>query len=178
MCCDIGEVTERLENEQSPPLYLDSEDSAQQWAMSTISQHWCIWAAIKNSRNVFFILPNFSMIELSSNICNKWFTSNNMHPMNLFSSRSPLPRNYFAYPMPKTAGLQLSNWNHYLCSYQSSRAHSPTFPSLHLCHSAFSNPSITSPTSQLILQPFHCFTYITDHSPTLLLLLLCHKLFT
>ena len=33
--------------------------------------------------------------------------------------------------------------------------------------SPFSNLSITSPTSQLILQPFCHFTYITAHSPTL-----------
>ena len=33
-------------------------------------------------------------------------------------------------------------------------AHSPTFPSLHLRHNSFSNPSVTSPTSQLILQRF------------------------
>ena len=59
-----------------------------------------------------------------------------------------------------------------------SRAHSPTFPSLHLHHSSSSNPSVTLPMSQLILQPFRCFTYITVHSPTLLSLLLCHKLFT
>ena len=50
--------------------------------------------------------------------------------------------------------------------YSHSRAHSPTFPSLHLCHNSFSNPSIALPTSQLILQPFHCFTYVTVHSPT------------
>ena len=48
------------------------------------------------------------------------------------------------------------------------RAHSPTFPSLHLRHNSFSNPSIALPTSQLILQPFRCFTYVTVHSPTLL----------
>ena len=35
---------------------------------------------------------------------------------------------------------------------------------------SFSNLSITSPTSQLILQPFHHFTYVTAHSPTLPLL--------
>ena len=58
------------------------------------------------------------------------------------------------------------------------RAHSPTFPSLHLRHSSFSNPSVTLPTSQLILQPFRCFTYVTVHSPTLLSLLLGHRLFT
>ena len=54
-------------------------------------------------------------------------------------------------------------------------AHSPTFPSLHLSHNSFSNPSVALPTLQLILQPFRCFTYVTVHSPTLLSLLLCHK---
>ena len=72
-----------------------------------------------------------------------------------------------------------------------SRAHSPTFPSLHLHHSSFSNPSVALPTSQLILQPFCCFaysqlilhsfccfTYVTAHSPTLLSLLQRHRIFT
>ena len=56
--------------------------------------------------------------------------------------------------------------------------------------SSFSKLSVTSLTSQLILQLFRRFTYITAHSPTLpllhlrhsssptLLLLLCHRLFT
>ena len=43
-------------------------------------------------------------------------------------------------------------------------------------HSPFSNPSVALPTSQFILQPFRCFTYVPAHSPTLLLLLLRHKL--
>ena len=59
-----------------------------------------------------------------------------------------------------------------------SRAHSPTFPSLHLRHNSFSNPSVALPTSQLILQPFRCFTYDTTHSPTLLLLHLRHSSFS
>ena len=42
-------------------------------------------------------------------------------------------------------------------------AHSPTFPSFHLRHSSFSNPSVYLPTSQLILQSFRCFTY--EQSP-------------
>ena len=46
----------------------------------------------------------------------------------------------------------------------------------HFRHSSFSNPSVALPTSQLILQPFRCFTYVTVHSPTLLSLLLRHKL--
>ena len=49
-------------------------------------------------------------------------------------------------------------------------AHSPSFLLLHLHHNSFSNPSITLPTSQLILQPFCCFIYVTAHSPTLPLL--------
>ena len=70
-------------------------------------------------------------------------------------------------------------------------AHSPTLLLLHLHHSSFSNPffasptsqavsnfSVTSPTSQLILEPFHRFTYITAHSPTLLLLHLRHSSFS
>ena len=77
--------------------------------------------------------------------------------------------------------------------------HSPTLPSIYLRLSSFSNPafpsstsqalnlrhlcsfsklSITSPTSQLILQAFSYFTYVTAHSPTLLSLLLCHRLLT
>ena len=56
--------------------------------------------------------------------------------------------------------------------------HFPILPSLYLHHSSFSNTSVASPTSQFILQPFHCFTYITAHSPTLLLLHLHHSSFS
>ena len=44
--------------------------------------------------------------------------------------------------------------------------------------SSFSSIYDTSLTSQFILQPFHYFTYVTTHSPTLLSLLLHHKLST
>ena len=43
---------------------------------------------------------------------------------------------------------------------------------------SFSNLSITSPTSQLILQPFRRFTYVTAHSPTLPLFHLRHSSFS
>ena len=67
-----------------------------------------------------------------------------------------------------------------LCHFTYVTAHSdsPSFPSLHLRHSSFPNPSLALPTSQLILQLFRCFTYVTDHSPTLLSLLLRHRIFT
>ena len=45
-------------------------------------------------------------------------------------------------------------------------AHSPSFTSLHLRHSSFSNPSLALSTSQLILQPFFCFFYVTGFSLT------------
>ena len=50
------------------------------------------------------------------------------------------------------------------------------FP-FYLLSRAHSQTSVTSPTSKLILQPFRRFTYITAHSPTLLLLHLrpCHS---
>ena len=59
-----------------------------------------------------------------------------------------------------------------------SSAHSPTFLSLHLHHNSFSTPSVALPTSQLILQPFRCFTYVTPHSQTLALLHLRHSSFS
>ena len=43
---------------------------------------------------------------------------------------------------------------------------------------SFSSLSVTSPTSQLILQPFRSFTYVTAHSPTLPLLHLRHSSFS
>ena len=53
-----------------------------------------------------------------------------------------------------------------------------TLLSLHLRHSSFSNTSVVSSTSQLILQPFLCFTYVTANSPALPSLYLCHSSFS
>ena len=47
-----------------------------------------------------------------------------------------------------------------------SSAHSPIFPSLHLRHSSFSNPSVALPKSQFFLQPFFRFSYVTGSSLT------------
>ena len=43
---------------------------------------------------------------------------------------------------------------------------------------SFSNLSVTSPTSQLILHPFRRFTYVIAHSPTLPLLHVQHSSFS
>ena len=68
---------------------------------------------------------------------------------------------------PNTASMQ--PFTHMLTlikMYGITSAHSPTFPSLRLRHSSFSSPSAALPTSQLILQSFRCFTYVTAHSPS------------
>ena len=63
-------------------------------------------------------------------------------------------------------------------TYVTVHSDSPSFPSLHLRHSSFSNPSVALLTSQLILKPFHCFTEVTDDSPTLPSLYLRHSSFS
>ena len=49
---------------------------------------------------------------------------------------------------------------------------------VYVCQSIFSNVSVTSPRSQLILQPFRRFTYITVHSTTIQSLHLRHSSFS
>ena len=70
-----------------------------------------------------------------------------------------------------------------LCSLSNLSVTSPTSqlilqPFFRFSYCSFSNLSITSPTSQLILQPFPHFTHVTTHFPTLPLLHLHHSLFS
>ena len=67
------------------------------------------------------------------------------------------------------------------------KVHSPSLPLLHLHHSLFSNPLVTSRTSPgeppmdealLILQPYRRFTYVTAHSPIHPLFHLRHSSFS
>ena len=51
-------------------------------------------------------------------------------------------------------------------SFDNPSVASPTLQALHLHHSSFSNPSAASPMSQVILQLFRCFTYVTGTSRT------------
>ena len=60
----------------------------------------------------------------------------------------------------RRALLILQPFRHFICI----TAHSPSLLSLYLRHSTLSNPSIASPMSQLIRQPFFCFSYITGSS--------------
>ena len=65
------------------------------------------------------------------------------------------------------------DYNYELCSFTKPfrrftyvTAHSPILPSLYLGHNSFCNSSVASPTSQLILQPFFRFSYVTGSSLT------------
>ena len=70
--------------------------------------------------------------------------------------------NVFRGFLRKWALLMLQTFRHF--TYVT--AHSPTLPSFYLRHSSFPNPSVASPTSQLILQPFFRFSYVTGASLT------------
>ena len=61
-----------------------------------------------------------------------------------------------------TEGLENELWRRWSDAQVGEWA--PTFPSLHLRHKSFSNPSVALPTSQLILQPFFRFSYVTSSS--------------
>ena len=57
-----------------------------------------------------------------------------------------------------------------LCKNGLRRSGKSCLTNVKIVTSSFSNLSVTSPTSQLILKPFRRFTYVTAHSPTLTLL--------
>ena len=74
------------------------------------------------------------------------------------------PFRRFTYVTAHSTTFPLLHLSHRHFTYITS--HSPTLLLLHLRHSSFSNPSAALPTSQVILQPFCCFTYLTGTSHT------------
>ena len=177
MSSDVGEVTERLENELCYDYNYDLCSFSNLFVTSPTSQ-----LNLQPFRRFAYVTAHSPTLPL-------------LH----------LRHSLFSNPCFASATSQALHLIHL------SSAHSPTFPSLHLRHNSFSNPlsisqfilhpffrfsyvtssslnspelcslsnlSVTSPTSQLILKPFRCFTYVTVYSPTLVSLLLPHKLFT
>ena len=82
------------------------------------------------------------------------------------------------YRLPLTIRIMIEIINKTLISQKAKKW---TWPIFFLLMGSFnpslSNPSVALPTSQLILQTFHCFTNVTAHSPILLSLLARHRLF-
>ena len=74
----------------------------------------------------------------------------------------------------KSSGRKVGEWavtwvkrrKTWRMSCDEGEAHSPTFPSPHLRHSSCSNPSVALLTSQIILQSFFRFSYVTGSSLT------------
>ena len=123
MSCDVGEVTEKFENEQRVSFDVGEVTEKLQNEQSSFS-------------NSYIALPTSQLIlQLLRRI---------------------------TYVTAHTTALPLLHLRHRHFTYVT--AHSLTLPSLHLRHSSFYNPSTASPTSQVILQPFRCFIYVTGIS--------------
>ena len=153
MSCDVGKATEGLDNELWRKW---SDGKLWEWALLILQPFRSLHLRHSSFSNSSVALPTSQLI-LQAFRCLTYVTAH-----------SPtLPPLYLHHS-------SLSN----PCRFTYITAHSPTLLSLYLCHSSFSSPSVTLPTSLLILQPFCHFTYITAHSPTLLSLLLHHRLFT
>ena len=78
-------------------------------------------------------------------------------------------------------GVTMSHLTHHLhhSSFSNPSFAFPTSKALHLRHLAHSPSfSVTSPTLQLILQPFRCLSYVTAHCPTLPFVLLRQSSFS
>ena len=204
MSCDVGEVTESMENELFQPfrcftyvtvhsptfplLHLGHNSFCNPSVALRTSQ--LILQSFRCFTYVTVDSPTLPLLHLRhSSFSNTSFASPTSQALHLLQLAElilqPFRHSSFSNPSVASPMSQFILQHFFLFSYTTSssltspgRAHSPTFPSLHLRHNSFCNPSVALRTSQLILQPFRCFTYVTSHSPTLLSLLLRHKLFT
>ena len=220
MSCDVGEVTERSENEQSrahspafqsPHLCHSSFSNpfvalpTSQLILQPFSRFTYVKLILQPFRCFNYVTAHFPTLPLLY-LCHSSFSS-----LSVASPTSQLilqPFRCFNYVTAHFPAFQSLHLRHRSFSYTSlalstsqlilqsfrcftyvtahsptllslllrhRRAHSLAFQSLHLRHSSFSNPSVASPTSQLILQSFRCFTYVTVHTPTVHSLLLRHR---
>ena len=148
MSCDVGKVTEGLENE-----------FWRRWCDGKVGE-WAKLIVIVIAKLILQPFRDFTYV-----------TTNSPTLPSLYLRHSSFSNSSVA---SSTSQFILQHFRRF--TYVT--AHSPTLLLLHLRHSSFSNTSVALPTSQLILQPFCCFIYVTVHSPTLISLLLRHKLFT
>ena len=147
MSCDVSEGTERLITAHSPTtpsLYLRHSSFSNPSVVSSTSQ--------------LILQPLFRFSYVTG--------SSLMSPGELTMYYGPLWTHLKLHSKHRRFLWNFSRGMFILQPFRHPPAHSPTFPSLHLRYSSFSNPSVVFPTSQLILQPFRCLTYITVHSPT------------
>ena len=96
------------------------------------------------------------------------------HDLNFLQYTIQILVPHVTWSAPVVSDLQIDHTQRHLSTLRETRS----LPLLYLRHSSSSNPSVALPTSQLILLPFRCFTYVTGHSPTLPLLYLRHSSFS
>ena len=110
-------------------------------------------------------------VSMTSDLC---FLSTEKHYRCADSTRCTQTRVYSArgkyivrHWTSREASLRHSSgWGTWSVSpqYRDLRTRALTLPSLYLRHISFSNPSVASPTSQFIPQPFFHFSYVTSSS--------------
>ena len=148
MSCDVGEVMESLENEQS----ITSPTS-----QLILQPFRCFTYVTTHSPTI----PLFHLHHSSfSNpfCCFTYVTAHSPMFPSLYLCHS-------SFSNPFRCFLCHSSFSNLSVALPMSQFFLQPLPLLYLCHSSFSNP-------------FCCFTYAIAHSPTLLLLLLRHKFFT
>ena len=183
MNSDVGEVTKRLENEQSSQL------QSQQSSFSNLSvpspTSLFILQPFRRFTYVRAHSPTLALLRLShSSFSTPSFASPTSQALHLHHWRA-------AYITSMAQDLRKFNFCIHILNFSKTElilltfhhftyvtTHSPSLRSLYLRHSSFSNPSIVLPTSQLIFQPFRCFTYVTAHFITLPSLYLRHSSFS
>ena len=145
MSCDVGEVTERLENELCYDYNYELCSFSNLFVVSPTSQlilhpFRCFTYITAHSPTLPSLLLRHSLFTYVT-----WRAANGLDQEETFK---------------KMTELILQPFCHFIYAI----THSPTLPSLYLPHSSFSDPSVASPTSQFILQPFFRFSYVTSSS--------------
>ena len=174
MSCDVGEVTERLENEQSSQIQRYTAELILQPFRHFTSTHSPILPSLYLRHNSF---SNPSVaLPTSQRILQPFFRSSYVTSSSPTSQLILQPFHRFTYVTGHSPTLPLLHLRHSSFSNPSfasptsqalhlmRRTHSPTFPSLYLRHSSSYNPSVASTMPQSILQPLFSFSYVTSSS--------------
>ena len=161
MSCDIGEMTERLEIELCYDYNYELCSFSNLSVTSPTPQ--LILQAFRRFTYVTAHSPLLSLLHLRhSSFYNPSFASPTSQVLHL-SNLANRPCFTVGINVKIAQNKILHSFGH-VHIYVTT--HSSTFPSLYIRHSSFSNPSVASPTSQLILHPYFRFSYVTGFSLT------------
>ena len=144
MSCDVGEVPESLEN-QNELWRRWSDWKLGEWALLILQAFRRFTYVIAHSTNLPLLYPRHSSFS---------------NPSVASPTSQLILQLFFRFSYVSCdIGEAFSHFTYVT-------ANSTTLPSLYPRHSSFSNPSVASPTSQLILKLFFRFSYVTGFSLT------------